>query len=67
MLVIYEDFRIYFYNNIFKKEFIEYYGETMYQKLLEIYNTENESIEQIRTDIETFLSLFAKWAYKYWK
>lgn len=51
---IYKDFKEYFYNKCFKKEFIEYYGETMYKKLLEIYINENKSIEQIENDIKSF-------------
>ena len=51
---IYKDFKEYFYNKYFKKEFIEYYGETMYKKLLEIYINENKNIEQIKNDIKSF-------------
>lgn len=51
---IYKDFKEYFYNKYFKKEFIEYYGETIYKKLLEIYINENKNIEQIKNDIKSF-------------
>lgn len=51
---IYKDFKEYFYNKYFKKKFIEYYGETMYKKLLEIYINENKNIEQIKNDIKSF-------------
>ena len=51
---IYEEFKNYFLNTYFKKEFVEYYGETMYKKLLEIYNNENGSTKQIVQEIQTF-------------
>lgn len=57
---IYEEFKNYFLNTYFKKEFVEYYGETMYKKLLEIYNNENGSTKQIVQEIQTFYQTLLK-------
>lgn len=57
---IYEEFKKYFLNTYFKKEFVEYYGETMYKKLLEIYNNENGSTKQIVQEIQTFYQTLLK-------
>lgn len=57
---IYEEFKNYFLNTYFKKEFVEYYGETMYKKLLEIYSNENGSTKQIVQEIQTFYQTLLK-------
>lgn len=57
---IYEEFKNYFLNTYFKKEFVEYYGETMYKKLLEIYNNENGSTKQIVQEIQNFYQTLLK-------
>lgn len=56
----YEEFKNYFLNTYFKKEFVEYYGETMYKKLMEIYNNENGSTKQIVQEIQTFYQTLLK-------
>ena len=57
---IYEEFKNYFLNTYLKKEFVEYYGETMYKKLLEIYSNENGSTKQIVQEIQTFYQTLLK-------
>ena len=57
---IYEEFKNYFFNTCFKKEFVEYYGETMYKKLLEIYSNENGSTKQIVQEIQNFYQTLLK-------
>lgn len=57
---IYEEFKNYFLNTYFKKQFVEYYGETMYKKLLEIYNNENGSTKQIVQEIQNFYQTLLK-------
>lgn len=57
---IYGEFKNYFLNTYFKKQFVEYYGETMYKKLLEIYNNENGSTKQIVQEIQNFYQTLLK-------